>query len=298
METTGEQGKPKIKEEGKESPKAVAGGNSNDVKNRGWPKGKKRYPKSPGAPKQPLSGYVHFLNDRRESVRKETPEMSFADISKKLANEWSQLGQEDKQKYAERAEQDKERYNREFQDYQNTDQYKEYIATQEIVESKAKKSKKSKKKESQSNQGQSQQPTEPKSSIPSIDVPIFRDEFLELNKAREAELRSLKKTVNEFEEQNTVLQKHVDNMKSAVAKLEKDVALTTENNEALDKQLGAMKAQVLRHFSKISVPDFGPVTANNVEEFVQVLLKTAAKDSHFKEIVKKAATAIEISALI
>ena len=34
-----------------------------DVKNRGWPKGKKRYPKSPGAPKQPLSGYVHFLNE-------------------------------------------------------------------------------------------------------------------------------------------------------------------------------------------------------------------------------------------
>lgn len=36
-----------------------------DAKNRGWPKGKKRYPKLPGAPKQPLSGYVHFLNDRR-----------------------------------------------------------------------------------------------------------------------------------------------------------------------------------------------------------------------------------------
>merc|ERR550534_3471768 len=96
-----------------------------DMKKHGWPKGKKRYPKSPGAPKRPLSGYVHFLNDRRESVRKETPEMSFADISKKLANEWSQLGQEEKQKYAERAEQDKERYSKEFLEYQNTDQYKE-----------------------------------------------------------------------------------------------------------------------------------------------------------------------------
>ena len=75
-----------------------------DVKNRGWPKGKKRYPKSPGAPKQPLSGYVHFLNDRRETVRKETPDMSFADISKKLANEWSQLSSDDKTRYHERAE--------------------------------------------------------------------------------------------------------------------------------------------------------------------------------------------------
>ena len=68
---------PKIKEETNKEPspsKSTAG----DVKNRGWPKGKKRYPKSPGAPKQPLSGYVHFLNDRRESVRKEEPDISFA----------------------------------------------------------------------------------------------------------------------------------------------------------------------------------------------------------------------------
>merc|ERR1719220_1071563 len=77
------------------TPDVSQGSGANKEKNRGWPKGKKRYPKSPGAPKQPLSGYVHFLNDRRESVRKETPDMSFADISKKLANEWSQLGQEE-----------------------------------------------------------------------------------------------------------------------------------------------------------------------------------------------------------
>jgi hypothetical protein len=62
-----------------------------------------------------VSGYVHFLNDRREAVRKEAPDMSFADISKKLANEWSHLGPEEKTKYAERAELDKERYGREFQ---------------------------------------------------------------------------------------------------------------------------------------------------------------------------------------
>lgn len=41
----------------------------NENKNRGWPKGKRRYPKGLGAPKQPLSGYVHFLNERREFVR-------------------------------------------------------------------------------------------------------------------------------------------------------------------------------------------------------------------------------------
>ena len=103
-------------------------------KNRGWPKGKKRYPKSPGAPKQPLSGYVHFLNDRRETVRKENPELSFADISKKLAVEWGQVDAKLKQEYAERAEADKERYSKAFAAYQLTDEYKQFVETQKQKE--------------------------------------------------------------------------------------------------------------------------------------------------------------------
>ena len=80
-----------VKEPSKQTTHPADASPKEDPKNRGWPKGKKRYPKSPGAPKQPLSGYVHFLNFRRDSVRKEFPDMSFADISKKLAQEWSHL---------------------------------------------------------------------------------------------------------------------------------------------------------------------------------------------------------------
>ena len=81
----------------------------NESKNRGWPKGKRRYPKGAGAPKQPLSGYVHFLNERRETVRAENPDITFAELSKKLAAEWSKLGDEEKLKYNEFAKKDKDR---------------------------------------------------------------------------------------------------------------------------------------------------------------------------------------------
>ena len=110
---------------------------SEEGKNRGWPKGKKRYPKSPGAPKQPLSGYVHFLNDRRETVRKENPELSFADISKKLAVEWGQVDAKLKQDYTERAEADKERYSKAFAEYQLTNEYKQFMETQKKKENEA-----------------------------------------------------------------------------------------------------------------------------------------------------------------
>ena len=274
-----------------------------DVKNRGWPKGKKRYPKSPGAPKQPLSGYVHFLNDRRETVRKETPEMSFADISKKLANEWSQLGHEEKQRYVERAEIDKERYSREFQNYQQTNEYKEFVAQQEAAKkangevksgpSSSKKAKKSKKKDNEtviSNE-------DSRSSSTSSEIPIFRDEFLELNKARETELRSLRKTVSEFEEQNAVLQKHVDNLRSAATKLERDIALTKENTQSLDQQLNGMKSLVRTHLSRFTsqVPNFEQVTDENVEDFAAKLLVEVQSNSQLLEAVKSATSKIDFS---
>ena len=62
-----------------------------------------------GAPKQPLSGYVHFLNERRESVRGENPDITFSELSKKLAAEWSALPEEEKLKYNEFAKKDKDR---------------------------------------------------------------------------------------------------------------------------------------------------------------------------------------------
>lgn len=49
------------------------------------------------APEKPLTGYVRFLNDRRERVRADNPTANFPDITKILANEWSKLEPTDKQ---------------------------------------------------------------------------------------------------------------------------------------------------------------------------------------------------------
>lgn len=163
-------------------------------KNRGWPKGKRRYPKGAGAPKQPLSGrslangkielykfsdhehdsgYVHFLNERRETVRAENPEITFSDLSKKLAAEWSALGEAEKNKYNEQAKRDKDRlaliillipifllprYDKEFSDYQHTDSYKQYLEVESTREAKAPSASaasKKKKKPASSSQGSS-----------------------------------------------------------------------------------------------------------------------------------------------
>lgn len=62
-------------------------------------RGKKRKKslKDSNAPKAPLTGYVRFLNEHREKIRQEKPELPFYEITKILGTMWSQLPQEQKQ---------------------------------------------------------------------------------------------------------------------------------------------------------------------------------------------------------
>ena len=262
------------------APSTEKSASKEDVKNRGWPKGKKRYPKSPGAPKQPLSGYVHFLNDRREIVRKENPDISFADISKKLAIEWGQVSAKIKQEYVEKAEADKERYNKEFSAYQQTQEYKDFIAEQNEkgLADKAKKVKKEDSKKSKKDKAAAAEVVPKKELVEeppqqTIDIPIFTEEFLEHNKAKESELRQLRKQANEFEEQNAILQKHVENMRSAITKLEHETLQQQESNAALAKHLESLRRLVVSHFAgtHLSPQRKEPLTLDNVDAYMQEL---------------------------
>lgn len=67
------------------------------VKKRGWPKGKKRKKVLPNGPKAPVTGYVRFLNERREQIRALHPDLPFPEITKRLGAEWSRLAPNDKQ---------------------------------------------------------------------------------------------------------------------------------------------------------------------------------------------------------
>lgn len=66
-------------------------------KKRGWPKGKKRKKVLPNGPKAPVTGYVRFLNERREHMRARFPDLPFPEITKRLGAEWTRLAPTDKQ---------------------------------------------------------------------------------------------------------------------------------------------------------------------------------------------------------
>jgi len=252
-------------------------------KNRGWPKGKRRYPKGVGAPKQPLSGYVHFLNERRETVRSENPDITFSDLSKKLAAEWSALTESQKIKYNELAKLDKERYDKEFTEYQMTDAYKQYLESQQSGEAAGPAKKKSKKTSSAStskrpsfdesdheaSRDEPPQLTISRSGDGACNIPIFTEDFMEHNKVREQEVRQLRKSTADFEEQNAVLGKHIDNMKSAIGKLEVETVQQRQNNASLQQHLDSLRQLIVSAFRGVQVPGVvDHLTLDTTDQFV------------------------------
>lgn len=215
-------------------------------------KRRRRGPRDVNAPRQPLTGYVRFLNEQREKARLENPHAPFHEITKILANDWSKLPSQEKQKYLAEAEKDKERYMKELIQYQQTETYKIFT----------KKQREKNRKEMEDNEnhvvngtamdGVEEEPRE--ENVPGFDIPIFTEEFLDHNKAREAELRQLRKSNTEYEEQNAILSKHIENMKAAIEKLEVETVQQRNNNLALLQHLENLRATLTNSFSNVPLP--------------------------------------------
>uniref|UniRef100_A0A8D0L9Y8 High mobility group protein 20A n=1 Tax=Sphenodon punctatus TaxID=8508 RepID=A0A8D0L9Y8_SPHPU len=239
------------------------------TKRGSWSKGRKR--KKPlrdsNAPKSPLTGYVRFMNERREQLRAKRPEVPFPEITRMLGNEWSKLPPEEKRHYLDEADRDKERYIRELEQYQKTEAYK-------VFSRKAQDRQKSK---SQRQEGvrQAARDHEKEADVKErsvFDIPIFTEEFLNHSKAREAELRQLRKSNMEFEERNAALQKHVESMRTAVEKLEVDVIQERSRNTVLQQHLETLRQALASSFAGVPLPGSGETpTMDTIDSYMNRL---------------------------
>lgn len=160
------------------------------------------------------------------------------------------------------AEQDRERYAREFTAYKQTEAYRTFAQAQ--TDKKMKESVKDEPKPIIA------QPTIPKeeglriktvvndkdvsADFTNFDIPIFTEEFLDHNKTREAELRQLRKSNTDYEQQNAILQKHIENMKTAIEKLENETLQQRNNNVALQKHLDHLRTTLTNGFASVRLP--------------------------------------------
>uniref|UniRef100_A0A6I8Q5G2 High mobility group 20B n=1 Tax=Xenopus tropicalis TaxID=8364 RepID=A0A6I8Q5G2_XENTR len=247
------------------------GGEEEPVKKRGWPKGKKRKKILPNGPKAPVTGYVRFLNERREQIRAQHPDLPFPEITKMLGAEWSTLPPHEKQRYLDEAERDKQQYMKELREYQQSEAYK--MCAEKIQEKKIKKEETSVAAASTLLNGHTHKTGDSQSDgFSSFDVTIFTEEFLDQNKVREAELRRLRKMNMEFEEQNSILQRHTESMNCAKERLEQELAQEERQTIVLQQQLQTIRQILLSSFSSLPIPGTGETpTLGNLDVYMAKL---------------------------
>ncbi|EFA06355.1 high mobility group protein 20A [Tribolium castaneum] len=255
---------------------------------------KRKKPKDSTAPRHPLTGYVRYLNDRRETVRSANPTLSFAEITKMLANEWTNLPADKKQQYLDAAEQDRERYTREYNAYKQTEAYK--LFTQQQNEKKMKESKE----ESKSSVQPVINKEIPDMDFGNFDIPIFTEEFLDHNKMRDSELRQLRKSNTDYEQQNAILQKHIENMKDAIAKLESEISQQEKNNASLQKHLDHLRGTLTNGFSGVKLPGVKEVaTQQNIDSYMtnlhSILLENSSHDANLLHTVRNIVGRLEFN---
>merc|ERR1719166_736477 len=168
------------------------------------------------------------------------------------------------------AKKDKDRYDKEFAEYQTTEQYKNYLESQKdhsssnAKDAEPSKSKKKKKVSTAAREernsfdesdGEMSVAEPARENSNNFDIPIFTEEFLDHNKARELELKQLRKQTGEFEEQNAVLGKHIESMKSAISKLEVETV--------------QQRQMVVTQFKGLQVPGVEePLSLQSADQFV------------------------------
>lgn len=132
---------------------------------------------------------------------------------------------------------------------------------------------------------------EPPPKLPRIgdyDIPVFTEEFLEHNKAVDTELRLLRKSNTDYEQQNSVLEKHVENIRNGISKLENETSELKENNQLLQTYIAKLRKKLTTALTGLSIPgESEPCNLQNIDKYMNALHQMAA-NSHGPASLNKA----------
>mmetsp|Transcript_29053 Transcript_29053/g.41614 ORF Transcript_29053/g.41614 Transcript_29053/m.41614 type:complete len:197 (+) Transcript_29053:235-825(+) len=84
----------------------------------GGGKKKKKVKKDPNAPKRNMSAYFLYSIAMRSTFKEDNPDASFGDLAKMISVAFKGLSEDEKKMWMKKAEEDKERYLQEMEEYQ------------------------------------------------------------------------------------------------------------------------------------------------------------------------------------
>lgn len=121
------------------------------------------------------------------------------------------------------------------------------------------------------------------------DIPIFTDKFLEHNRQMETELKKIRKMNTDYEQQNAVLEKHVENVRAGISKTNAEITDLRNANDKLMSYLDTLRQKLATQLRNLSIPS-KPNGANidNIDKYMNDLYDMAKDNSHGPASLNKA----------
>lgn len=121
------------------------------------------------------------------------------------------------------------------------------------------------------------------------EIPIFTDQFLEHNRQIDAELKKMRKLNTDYEHQNSVLEKHVENMQNGIGKLTNETNELVEENKRLQRYLDVVRQKLAAALCDLAIPtEPNGATLENIDKYMNDLNEMAKNNSHGPASLNKA----------
>lgn len=125
--------------------------------------------------------------------------------------------------------------------------------------------------------------------LASGEIPIFTDQFLEHNRQVEVELKKMRKLNLDYEHQNSVLEKHVENIQNGIGKLTNETNTLVEENQRLKRYLDNVRQKLSKALSGLAIPtEPNGADSENIDKFMNDLHEMVRSNSHGPASLNKA----------
>ncbi|XGW19688.1 hypothetical protein V3C99_003493 [Haemonchus contortus] len=263
----------------------------------------------PHAPRKPRSGYVHFLSSRRSKYGTVKQGCDQKSINVALAAEWQSLTDEQRQPFLDLANKEREQYEIELKAYEQTDHYREFVAKKEQImrlrkqrrklgvsspdefdesmDLEEKLSEDTKKK--LKNEGRDKNAGLNLSAVPTLpntNISIFSSEFLEYNKNRESQLRSLRREISVAEAEKDAMQRTIAKMQENNVALESQIVHDKKIGKEADHIIECWM-RVLRGVMSETIKEYGLHTPEETVEFLTKLADGEAPNEDVLQAVRE-----------
>lgn len=105
----------------------------------------------------------------------------------------------------------------------------------------------------------------------------------------ETELKKIRKLNTDYEQQNAVLEKHVENMQTGITKTNTEITELRKENQKLSTYYDTLRQRLANQFRNLSIPS-EPNGANidNIDKYINDLYEMAKNNSHGPASLNKA----------